>query len=386
MLIKYRQTLLIIFIQLALASALVLYSRSVVVAVLSLVVFIAAVAQSVTLIRSTDGVRRNLLYSVFLSDHQVPVVVGLIVLAISPVVVCVVTGEQLGQVLPGSDHNSLINLVANIAEALVILSSMNILARSSEIQESQIENTPFGQLALIVMLDVSLLMTAAFIPTQQYEPFNQAFQLHWLSEVLNSIWLFCSVFYLFSVLGQITISYLLIKPNASWQLFRIRDLLLFESCFVYCFSLGILSEPGGMGFSAFLSMSPIFIILSMFFIEILGIQIKTPVLQKTSALMRTVFGTVHFFVYCLIIARRMELPYLFFIPLTVGTPLLMILLMPLSRWLVARRKLVREMESINQKKLTVSQTGSLDAQPEANSATWFDDKVRVYHEYRELKL
>jgi hypothetical protein len=318
----------------------------------------------------------------FLVNKPKLVSVALTVGALAPFIISLIIGIQPGFVLPGSDYNNLVNLVTNILSLLITVSCLNIVAKSPEMCAFISENKVIYHRVFIVFPGFSLINIATFMLAQKHALFAQTYRFFWLVEPVNEVWLFVNLYLL-----QVVLFFLLLFLNMNGSSISVRKyflhlLLVSELFFIYCLSLGVFSRPGDIGFGTFITLCPLAVVISAFVFDLSETQIKLFGLSQTPVLARLLFCMVHMLFYSIIISVKYQQSHLF---LSLGAFVIFslmvsaVIVVRFKKYLL-RRSLTRKITAMNQ---------AIDSAPNPTgktplSSTWYNDKVRSYHELREL--
>jgi len=379
MLYRYRQTLIISTVQIAISVLAIAISKSYLFVVLSLLTVFLAVAQCLLTLNGLQANPRDMLTTMFPINRPVLFSIVFFGIAVMPFVTSCIIGIPPGLMLPGSDNNSLLNLVSNILHALQAVFLLFFLTQSKQILEFPRDSNQMNYL-LIIFLDVSLLLVALFVPTQkQHAVFHEMYNYFWLCETFNYVFE-----YICSFVIQFTLYYILYyllsnEKSGNKRLYKMRYTLLFEPYYLMCLFLGILSTPDGQAFSLFLMLCPLTILILIALLDLLGIQINFMALQ-TPTISKVIFCFIHLLPYSLIIYWKLSHPYVTILLIPIVIFIVTLLVFSRLRLYLHQRALKNSIDAVND--LILSKQTSFDIQ---TAQSWFNQKMRMFHFFHSSK-
>jgi len=380
---KTGQLIVLLAIQLLLTGGYFLVSGSVFVVLLSAVAAILVATQLAVCLKKTDAEAKNFLYPSFLLNRPVITSVALLAIAVSSFFTCLALGEQVAQTLPDSDHNNIYGLVSNALSALGIIGALIFIRRSKQLYAFFSEFKPRATVTLTAFYNLALFNVVAFMNVQQMGPFNALFPYHWVSETLNALWLFCFTYLILANSGLLVMQLFQTRNKGSRGLFKMSDLWLLEPIILYGFSLGALSEPGELAFLFFLILGPLVIITFMMLINLLGIRGRDSTGFMTPTITLALFGLGNFIIYDFILAFKFGIPYLAFSLVAVGIFIAVVYLLNYYQLVRKRQALKKKITDLNRSR--IDGLPNTSASQSTNQATWYDNKVRLYNELRDLR-
>ncbi|MDR1183762.1 MAG: hypothetical protein LBK67_03085 [Coriobacteriales bacterium] len=321
---------------------------------------------------SAAGKAKNFLFPAFLFEHLVPTTLVLAAIAIAPFLISLLSSEPLNQHYPGSDHSSLVNLIANLASALTVITLLVLIAKPKELRRFIRAGYPRQSITNAAFLDISLISVTTYtfiaalpqiqLPAEYYPLFS-------LHPLVNGIWLMLLLY-----LAPVAISYLVMfvrfrRDQASWKIFKTQDFILLEPFLIYTFLLGIFSQPPDSLFGLCVILCPLSVFVFMEIAELMGTDASEGRRDKFMPFsFKDRFIVANLIVYSIIISTKLEIFYLS-IPLYAVAAWFAVFYF--IGWYQERRRRRRFIKKIR----------TLSA--EAPTDEWFDQKARAYHELRE---
>jgi hypothetical protein len=364
--------LLALLVQCLLALVLFVAFRSLLVIAATALVTVPIVLQFFWEATGRSG--RNFLFPAFLLEHPVPTSFVLVTVAITPFLISLLSGEPLNQHYPDSDHNSLVNLVVNLASTLTVIAFLALIAKPKELRGFIKDGYPHQNITNAAFLDISLIIMTTFTLTvalPQIQLPMKYYPLFFLHPLTNGIWLMLLLY-----LAPIAVSYLVMftrfrRDQTSWKIFKTRDFILLEPFLIYAFLMGIFSRPPDTLFGFCVILCPISVFVCMEIAEMMGTDASEGRRVKFMPLsFKNRFIAANLIVYAIIVSTKLEIFYLSIPLYTVAIWFAAFYLIGWYQEQKQRRQSIRKMRALDE---------------EAQTDEWFDQKVRAYHELREKR-
>jgi hypothetical protein len=317
---------------------------------------------------------KNFLFPAFLLNRPVPTALVLLLIAVAPFTVSLLAGEPVDQQYLHSDHNSVTNLLSNLANMLVAITLLILLARPKELREFILNGYHNQNITNALLLDLCLIHTTAFIFTSSFagiqEPAASYPLLLW-HPLINSVCIMLGLYFGLAAPACLIMFMVSRRGRADRKIFNARDLILLEPFLIYAFIMGLRSNPPDNLFGFFVILCPLGIFLITEGIELMGIETSEERRLKLMPLtFKTRFAIVNLIIYTIIISMKFEIIQLTFALSTVGVALLVFYFSGLYQERKQHQRIVKKIRTLN---------------AELPTSERFDQKVHIYHELRERR-
>ncbi|MDR0875511.1 MAG: hypothetical protein LBN12_04810 [Clostridiales Family XIII bacterium] len=336
------------------------------------VISLLCLTQGILSAQSRPDSRHNILYSGFLLQRHSPVILILLCLAVAPFLYCMMSGEELHRLHDiSAAHNNLISIIGNSIGWVIEICVLALLSRSESLRNFIQKGFPYQDVARTIFLDISLICTLTFVAeTSAGKLIDEHTRVH---NTFNSVYI-TILFYLLLSSAYCVAAYIFQHGKMRGGMFREKDILLLEPCVAVFFILGLISRPDENTFIHFTVFCPITIFLIATLIGFYKVDTTMGVgsgTVKTAPIsFQTSFMLLNFIAYAAVMAIQYQKIFLIVPLAAIGIWFLMsVFVGSLRAWMQYRQR-AKAIWTLN----------TLE-----RDETYFDDKVRIYHQLRKSK-